>query len=66
MMLSDLFDQFWLVFQSVISADWFIPLMSSAGVFALGCIIRLKFKSDLIIGFFLSFFTSLTNHFFKS
>lgn len=41
MMLSDLFDQFWLVFQSVISADWFIPLMASAGVFALGCIIRL-------------------------
>ncbi len=41
LMLEDLFDEFWVVFNAVISSDWFIPLIASAGVFALGCIFRL-------------------------
>ena len=40
-MLNDLFEQFWAVFNAVISQDWFIPLLASAGVFAIGSLFRL-------------------------
>lgn len=34
MLLTGLFEQFWDVFNSVVAADWFIPLIASAAFFA--------------------------------
>lgn len=43
MVLAGLFGQFWNVFNSVVSSDWFIPLIASAAFFAVGGLLSYVF-----------------------
>lgn len=42
-MLNSIFTEFWTVFNAVVSAEWFIPIIVAGAVFACACLIRFIF-----------------------